>query len=106
MTDPLSPHTMSAGKGGTGVVSWTHQRTRELADQLLDDAYNVRQRGADLAGALGRAAADAMAVARDTAWVVGDAFRRLLGRGGRSGSPLPPAPLVLVRAVDDESDYY
>jgi hypothetical protein len=97
---------MSAGKGGTGVVSWAHQRTRGLADQLLDDAHNVRQRGADLACTLGRAGADALAATRDAAWVVGDAVGRLFGRGGHGGSPLPPVPLVVLRAVDDESDVY
>jgi hypothetical protein len=92
---------MSAGKGGT-VVSWAHQRTRGLADQLLDDAYNVRQRGAALARVVGMASADAVVAARDAAWVVGDAFGRLFGRRDRGGSPLGPvAPLAVLRAVDE-----
>lgn len=47
---------MNVGKGGP-VVSWAHQRSRELADQLLDDAYSFRQRCADCADALRRAGA-------------------------------------------------
>lgn len=31
------------GKGET-VVSWAHQRTRDLADQILDDAQSFRER--------------------------------------------------------------
>jgi hypothetical protein len=88
------------------VVSWAHQRTRELTDQLLDDAYNVRQRGAALAGAVGRAGADAVAATRDAAWVVGDAFGRLFGRRSHGNGPLGPvAPLSVVPAVDDESEF-
>jgi hypothetical protein len=34
---------MSVGKGET-VVSWAHQRTRDLADQILDDAQSLRER--------------------------------------------------------------
>jgi hypothetical protein len=84
------------------VVSWAHQRTRELADQLLDDAYNVRQRGADLAGTVGRAVADAAAATRDAAWVVGDALTRPFGRRGHGGSPIGPvAPLAVLRAADE-----
>jgi hypothetical protein len=84
------------------VVSWAHQRTRELADQLLDDAYNVRQRGADLAGAVGRAVANAAAATRDAAWVVGDTLTRPVGRRDHGGSPLGPvAPLAVLRATGE-----
>ena len=88
------------------MVSWAHQRTRELADQLLDDAYNVRLRGASLAGALRRACADAVAATRDAAWVVGDALGRPFGRRDHAGRLLGPvAPLAVLRAVDEDDEF-
>jgi hypothetical protein len=46
---------MSVGKGET-VVSWAHQRTRDLADQILDDAQSFREQCTACTDALRRSA--------------------------------------------------
>ena len=114
------------GKGET-VVSWAHQRSRELADQLLDDAHSFRQRcferldglrrvglatvytvrGAPFACreqleafalVLRRAGSIAVTAALDLAWLVRTAAAWMRARRRRIVA-LAAAPVVLALAL-------
>ena len=75
------------------MVSWAHQRTRELADQLLDDAHTFRQRCTDCAAGLRRAGLAAVDAILDVPTVCRDWLRAFALVGRRAGTNAAAATL-------------
>jgi hypothetical protein len=65
------------------MVSWAHQRGRDLADQILDDAYDIRQKVAAVLDAVRRGALLLCDAFSDAVFALEHGVRRLLRRPAR-----------------------